>query len=459
LRLAALLLAVLPSAAPALVWEKLVAPGVSYRMEVDYKVPRIVHALRLFRGAPEVRARPALGDGVVYVNEADKGREGLSGIVDRYHALGGVNADFFPFTGDPLGAMVLDGELISLPRPGRSAFCWGPGGSTVARLNWDGTVTSRERNLRLDGLNQECGVNEIVVATEVAGLSLAKPPCLQAVVRTGQARWPVNASVSGTLEYVSESDMLAVEPGTAVLSARGTAIQYLRELQRGDPVTVRYRTGGVDWAKFDNVVGGGPQLLSKGRERIPWDSEGFTPSLATARHPRTAVGSTASGDIWFVTVDGRQGISDGATLDELATVMGRLGCVEAVNLDGGGSTTFHLRDLTLNRPSDGQERKVANAVVWFAPLGTPVSGDTVVQGPAEVTIGRAFQYTLIGPDGQRLPHAEVLWACSGDAWIDQGGALRALRSGSATVRAAHGGKLASVTVRVVAPPAEAAAKP
>ena len=83
--------------------------------------------------------------------------------------------------------------------------------------------------------------------------------------------------------------------------------------------------------------------------------EGFPPgSFVAARHPRTAVGRTAEGDVWLVAVDGRSPVSVGASLPELAAIMRRLGCVEAMNLDGGGSTTLAAMGLTVNRPSDGR---------------------------------------------------------------------------------------------------------
>jgi exopolysaccharide biosynthesis protein len=81
------------------------------------------------------------------------------------------------------------------------------------------------------------------------------------------------------------------------------------------------------------------------------------------RHPRTAAGFNDR-EIILVTVDGRQpGWSVGMTMTELAHLMQRLGCTEAVNLDGGGSTTAWAQQFILNRPSDGGERSIANALL------------------------------------------------------------------------------------------------
>lgn len=106
---------------------------------------------------------------------------------------------------------------------------------------------------------------------------------------------------------------------------------------------------------------------------------GATDNLATStefsytRHPRTAAGVTADGTVVLIVVDGRQPIvSNGASLADLAYIMASLGCVDAVNLDGGGSSTFILKDekgtlVTENSPSGGTLRSVANGLMVVLP--------------------------------------------------------------------------------------------
>jgi len=88
------------------------------------------------------------------------------------------------------------------------------------------------------------------------------------------------------------------------------------------------------------------------------------------RHPRTVVGLNAARDrLMILVVDGRQpGIAQGMNYDDLAREMLRLGCSEALNLDGGGSSVMAIREneisamKILNHPTDGQERAVANVL-------------------------------------------------------------------------------------------------
>jgi exopolysaccharide biosynthesis protein len=82
-----------------------------------------------------------------------------------------------------------------------------------------------------------------------------------------------------------------------------------------------------------------------------------------ARHPRTVLGWNDK-SFFMVVVDGRQpGLSMGMTYPELAEMMLNFGCTEAVNIDGGGSSTFWLGGKIMNSPSDGRERSIANGLI------------------------------------------------------------------------------------------------
>ena len=101
-------------------------------------------------------------------------------------------------------------------------------------------------------------------------------------------------------------------------------------------------------------------------------------------HPRTAVGIDTDGRrLLFLVIDGRSASSRGYTMVELANMMIALGADNALNLDGGGSSTLYSRKVTgemgvINEPSDGGERKVANGLGIFydgvfPPIAPPVT--------------------------------------------------------------------------------------
>ena len=114
----------------------------------------------------------------------------------------------------------------------------------------------------------------------------------------------------------------------------------------------------------EDVVTSGPMLLVGG-EPEPVVRDKFN----TNRHPRTAVGRRADGTVLLVTADGRNRQAAGLSMIELQQVMAALGCVDAINLDGGGSTTMVVRGQVVNHPSDNNqfdtegERPVANVVI------------------------------------------------------------------------------------------------
>ncbi len=130
-----------------------------------------------------------------------------------------------------------------------------------------------------------------------------------------------------------------------------------------------------DWLEQGVVyaVGGGPRLVEDGKVNVTSLQEQFKADVATGRAPRTAVGVTFDDKLLLVAVTGRQAYySIGVTLEELADIMVELGAKDAMNLDGGGSSTMVVRDFVMNTPSDGRERKVADAILVFSgPSKTP----------------------------------------------------------------------------------------
>jgi hypothetical protein len=136
---------------------------------------------------------------------------------------------------------------------------------------------------------------------------------------------------------------------------------------------VRGEHGRVPLARGLGVVNGGPGLLRGGHAAITAAAEGFDHpddpgfyyGFALRRNPRTIAGVTRGGRLLLVAVDGRApGYSAGLDFEEEAAVMRSLGARDAVNLDGGGSTTMTIRGNVVTRPSDATgERPIGDAIV------------------------------------------------------------------------------------------------
>ena len=188
----------------------------------------------------------------------------------------------------------------------------------------------------------------------------------------------------------SSATEAVVEPGTTPVLLRGVRSSLAADVAAGEPVRLRTRvrprrTDSSDWDQITGALPAGPVLLHQG-SRISVSEmreEPLSESHITGRQPRTAVGRTAAGEVLMVTIDGRRsGWSVGATLRDLQGIMLSLGARDAVNLDGGGSTTMTKGESIVNRPSE-TGRSVASGL--FVYTQTP---------PAPRDLGAAC------PDGQ-----------------------------------------------------------
>lgn len=160
------------------------------------------------------------------------------------------------------------------------------------------------------------------------------------------------------------------------------------------------------WKGVAELVTGGPLLVEGGRAVFQDQAEGFTGSLSAA-NPRTAVGRRGDGKVLLVTVDGRQpGISVGLTLEELSLFMVSLGAEVGVALDGGGSTEMWVKGEVVNRPSDGRERPLSNAILVLPRQGgRPVrERDGELPGEAKGVSGSPGHEPYIGPVGLDRGH-------------------------------------------------------
>lgn len=453
MRLTVLILVALPALSFSQVWEKMISPGIVYRMEVDNRLPRVIHALRFAREAATLQSTTTLAQNRVYGREDDrKGREVLSKIVEQNEAIAGVNGDFFPWTGDPLGAMVQDGEIVSKPYEGRSVFAWGKGYSSVSRLTWSASASfTGKESIKIDGLNESCSKDMVVLNTHAAGNALADSTSFHAVLELNEPLTPTGEWTAKVITTVQNDPRVPIGKNQAVLTATGKAIENFQFLAKGEMVKIAMKTTGLDWQKAKNVVGGGPVIVSGTKPLQAWDAENFNDDFAAKRHPRTAIGFTKTGDIWLVVVEGRQVLSVGATIDETSQIMARLGCVDAMNLDGGGSSEIALFGMIVNRPSDGTERPIANSILIFGNQKKEESDmEYVIQGKPRLSVGSATDYRIVDNKGRIVPQSNVFWSAQGDAWIDQGGRLRSIQAGKATVSAWINGKVQSLEIKIEA---------
>jgi hypothetical protein len=434
-------------AASGQTWTREPLPGVTYKMIVQADPALVVHALGFSRDARQYWATSAAAGDTIYDTRPSLGRSTLSAMVDAAGAIGGINGDFFQWGGDPggdpTGLMVRNGELLSHPVP-RAALGWGRDHvQMVATPSWKATLRLGPLEpLPVAAFNQYAAPNALVVVASSGGLAISKIPATFLIVRTEAALVrPVGAVTGSVVGRAENVGRMPVPPGTMVVVGAGAAAEPLRRAELGEEVSFDVTVEGFDWSRIDNVMGGGPMLMRNGKV-LP------RPVENDPRHPRTMVGVDREGTVWYVIVDGRQPMSAGTNMLETAQVMERLGCMDAINLDGGGSSTLNLLGMVVNRPSGGIERLIANAILWFGPRPDPAQGDFVIMSPQEIKVGDEPVLLSVTANGAAVRPEEILWSAQGAAWIDQDGRLRPLQPGEARVRALLGGKIVERTVVV-----------
>jgi len=346
-----------------------VAPGLVHTYLWSARGPWAVHVLDADLGACWSLAAVKAGAQAV-------GRERTSALLDGlarwYSALartrgievgGGVNADFFSFEppGVPVGPHVGAGRVITGPWV-RPAFALDSAGRPfIGMLSTPGILMLGAATIPLAGWNQPRQRGVVLYDRGYGPETDTATGAVEIVMRGSPARVVgVDTATAG----------VAIPPDGAVVVALRTAAPQVRALlaTAAPGIEARWHVGFTP-IRPREAVGGFPVLVADSAVLQDLDSAGGA-GFAPVRHPRTAVGIASDGRrLLLVTVDGRQlPYSDGMTLRELAELLRSFGAAEALNLDGGGSTTVVVRErggalAVANRPSDREgERPVANAL-------------------------------------------------------------------------------------------------
>lgn len=328
-------------------------------------------------------------------------RETTSALSRAAGATAGVNAGYFVLDpaagapGDPAGIGVYGGRLLSETVGNRPALLVKDNarGTQVERLHWAGAVKGR-RGARLDldgidrvpGLIRNCGGtaddvptwrplhdftctddDELVAFTSEFGPSTPSGPGIEAVLDSRDRVVSLRSPRGGPLPAGYQSVQATGSKVTALRGAVtvGARLRVYAQL-RGEGNQV------VGHPFMASIVNGGPELVRDGALHVTPTADGFVrptdPSFyygfSAKRNPRTFAGVDPWGRTILVTADGRSTESLGLTIPETGDVAKALGMRDALNLDGGGSTTMVVRGQVVNQPSDATgERPVGDALL------------------------------------------------------------------------------------------------
>lgn len=333
------------------------APGIAYtRLERQTDDRYLVaHFISARATDPHLRLR---------VVQAQGERETVASMVQRSGAVAGINAGYFLAKTRPVGLLKTDDRIISLPIWARTAIAFPSVGPPVF-----GTPTGRWQLTLPDGSALE--------AVDALDASIAAtPPPARVVAGASFTQAPANPG--GVLAHIRNGVVLArpalpvaLEPGDFALYLQGeVATRYDAALVPGAVVAVTPRlTPG--WEIYPWAVGAGPRLLDGGRLALTGEQERFKPDILVGRAARSAIGLTKGQRVLLVAIEAPGPYGGGASLQELAELLKSYGAVQAMNLDGGGSSSLAFGGATVNTPPATWVRPVASGILLFDDRATP----------------------------------------------------------------------------------------
>jgi len=353
------------------------ADGVEHLTLTRTNPDTVVNVARIAAGAP-VSLRAVLSNDQIAGD--DPRLETTSSMCARVHCLLGVNGDFFGDDNEPLGAFVTDGALLRTPSSTHLQLSLTADGKLTDQMfNWTGKLLPTDlAPVNLDGVNVPRPAGKIALYTPAFGPSTeTTTPGAELVLRVVEPAGEFRLDQTARVELVALNDGAQngpIPPDGAVLAGDGAGADALRSLwgrvNSGAVSNQALLRLGAD-EDVQESLGGSPILVRNGKRWFGDPGDDFT----DGRHPRTIVGWTAAGDELLVTVDGRQpDVSVGMSLYEATDFMIALGATDAINLDGGGSTTFVQGGAVVNHPSDVQVRNGGKTLIRHSVQ----KGDTLI---------------------------------------------------------------------------------
>ncbi|QGQ44110.1 phosphodiester glycosidase family protein [Metabacillus sediminilitoris] len=357
--------------------------------------PWVINVLEVNPDTFKGKVMPELGNDIV------TGKETLTQMAERNEAIAGINAGYFVVgekdgtSGDLAGIFANNGQLVSEAINGRSALILSSTGedaeiasvsTSIQAASSDGAVREVDGLNRKPGLIRNCGGVGGDTTTELPKHDYTctdESELIQYTSVFGEKTEPgqgVEVVLNDSGEVVEIRNQLGGEiPNSgSVLAGTGEAAEWLHDhAQQGMKIQVNSDIIAdgkpLELEQTTSILNGGPRLLENGKiainaveEGFHWEEDpGFYYRFGERRNPRTLAGIKENGNLLFVTIDGRApGWSVGANFEESAKVMKSLGAVDAINLDGGGSTSMTVGNDLVTRPSDAAgERPIADAIL------------------------------------------------------------------------------------------------
>ncbi len=322
-----------------------------------------------------VKTSPSNGGGMRGVNIGTT--VGKRGKVSSLQALSNpeerlvaaVNGDFFSLSkGVPMGVYIDEGRYISSSDDRYAIGFTEDGSAFLGKADDRISLLHGETELEIMYINKYPTIYGAYLLTEEFGDTTDHSIASTEYIISLKEEIRLGMSVQGEITEVREGGTKGKIPdGCAVLVVPNeySYRSLYNILALGDAIEIK-AVANERFTAAQNAIGGGDIILLGGNITDTLTDE----AMEKSRNPRTAMGITADGELVFTVVDGRQpSYSSGVSATDLARIMLSLGCVDAINLDGGGSSAMVLfengKANLVNSPSDKAERSVPNALAVY----------------------------------------------------------------------------------------------
>ena len=281
-------------------------------------------------------------------NSTLKSRRTISTIAKNSNAIVALNGTYFkPQTGVPLGTLRINEKFYTGPIYDRVAFGIFDDKFDVARLSLDASIKGNGQNIKVNNINQPrmLSTHVLVYTPEWGKFSPAAP------------KYGVGLQVIDNKITKASANALAIPENGYVISGPKSILYSLldKKTAKLDIKTT------PEWNGVKHIISGGPYLVKNGEVFVDMTAQKL--GSIGGRNPRSAIGYTSDNNIILAAVDGREGSSIGMTLMELANFMQSVGCIGAINLDGGGSTVMYVNGSVVNKPQVRGGIPLSNAIV------------------------------------------------------------------------------------------------
>lgn len=312
--------------------------------------------------------------------------------------LAAVNCDFFSMsTGVPMGVYIDGGRFVSSSDKRYSIGFDESGNAFLGKVEDSISFTRGDEIFAISYLNKYPTVYGVYLLTGDFGATTLHSVKSNEYIIALSGDITFGNAVQGEITAIREGGKKEEIPeGCAVLVVPElySYRSLYDSLAVGDMIQIT-ASANEQFASAINAVGGGDIILSDGEITDTLTDE----SIETSRNPRTAMGITADGELILTVIDGRQpSYSSGVTATALAQIMRSLGCVNAINLDGGGSSVMVLFDSgyaqVVSSPSDKTERAVPNALTMYESRELTADRHYLSPQPIDTLLFGGSVYTL-----------------------------------------------------------------